>query len=102
MQDDKTCVQSRLSLCALGMALGITWGCAMLLVGLLSTYLGWATPWVELFGSVYVGFASTLIGSFIGGLWGFIDGFIGGVIVAFIYNLCSKCCGCKCCKCNKG
>lgn len=97
----KDCVKSRLSLCGLGVAFGVTWGLGLFVLGLLSTYLGWATPWVELFSSIYIGFASTFIGSLIGGAWGLLDGFITGVIVAFIYNLCVKCCGCSSCKASR-
>ena len=71
-----------------GMALaaGMTWGVGMFLLGLTSTYFGWGTALTEMFSSFYIGYAPTLVGSIIGGVWGFVDGAIGGAVFAFLYN----------------
>lgn len=101
MSHEKDCHTARLSVCSLGIAAGITWALGVILIGLMSTYFGLATNWVDLLKSIYVGFDSTLLGTLIGGLWALIDGFICGALVALIYNHCSKCCGCFLCKRSK-
>lgn len=92
---------SRLSVCNLGMSLGIVWGLSMLLCGLLSMMWGVATPFVDLFSSIYIGFDSTVVGSIMGLVWGFVDGFIFGILIACIYNYCSCKCPCAYCKKNR-
>lgn len=72
---------------ALGLALGITWGLSVLLMGLLAFYFMYGTAFVTAMGALYVGYDATLMGSLMGGLIAFVDAFIGGVIVAWLYNL---------------
>lgn len=74
-----------LSMKGLSQALGLAWGGGMVLLGLMAT-LGWGRPAVDLIGSVYLGFAPTLPGTMIGGVWGFVDGALGGVVIAWLYN----------------
>jgi hypothetical protein len=69
-----------------GLACGITWGLGVIVLGLLSLFFDYGTEFVLLFGSVYKGYAPTLMGTIIGTVWGFLDGFIGGYIFAWIYN----------------
>ena len=71
---------------ALGLTLGIVWGMAMLLLGLIAMFSNRGTAWIELMSSLYIGYKATLLGSIIGGAWGFVDACIGGIIVAWLYN----------------
>jgi len=70
---------------ALGLAIGILWGLACLLIGIFAMY-GYGNAFLDLFASVYRGFAATWGGAVIGGIWGFVDGFIAGYILAWLYN----------------
>lgn len=98
MMSDKNCQNCKcLSIYSLGVAIGMTWALGVLVIGLLAWQLEFALTWLELLSSVYIGFAPSFIGVMIGVIWGFVDGFIGGVLVAWIYNLCVRCC----CKKNK-
>jgi len=75
-----------------GFAFGLIWGLGMLLVGWAAWLWDFGTPFVTLWGSVYKGFEPTLVGGLIGGAWGFVDFFIFGLLVAWVYNCCCKCC----------
>jgi len=101
MDSSATFNQGRATFCivSFGFALGLLWGISMFIMGLLSLYCSYGTPFVELFGSVYLGYKSTLLGSVIGGAWGLADGFVGGAIFAWLYNCCVKCCAKCCAKC---
>ncbi len=71
---------------ALALSFGLCWGGAMLLVGWAAT-VGWGVKFVEVMGSIYIGFEPSLTGALVGGIWGFVDGMLGGLIVALLYNL---------------
>jgi hypothetical protein len=75
----------RLSVKGLALALGVTWGAGVLVLGLMGA-VGWGRAVVDVLGSLYLGFRPTLVGSVIGGVWAFVDGAIAGVIVAWLYN----------------
>ncbi len=79
----------KLSVKALAVALGIAWGAGMLFTGWASIF-GWGEKIVDVMSSVYIGFAPSLLGGFIGGVWGFMDGAIGGAIIALVYNAIAK------------
>lgn len=87
----------RLHVLGLGIALGIMWGFSILILGLCAMYLNMGTQLVGAFGSIYIGYEATVMGSLIGTIWGLADGFIGGVILAWIYNCVTRCC-CGSCK----
>lgn len=101
MENGKNSCCSKLSVCNLGMAVGITWALTMFLCALLTMFFGIASPFVDIFSSIYWGFDATIIGAILGLFWGFIDGFIGGALVAFFYNLCACKCPCAYCKANR-
>ncbi len=84
----------KLSPLALGLSLGVVWGISMLLMGLMAYYFAYAEGFVVAMGSVYVGYAPSILGSFIGGLIGFVDAFIFGVIIAWLYNFFGRCHAC--------
>jgi len=75
----------KLDVKAAGLALGTVWGAGVLIAGLLAM-TGFGAEFVAAIGQYYIGYAATLIGSIIGGVWGFIDAFIGGVVIAWLYN----------------
>jgi len=75
-----------LDLNRVGLTVGIMTAFGIIFLGLLSKFLGWGTPIVRLIESLYVGYADTWKGIFIGMIWGFLDGFIGGYIFAWIWN----------------
>ena len=86
----------RLSPMALGLALGVSWGLFVLILGILATFFAVGTPFVTTVGHVYVGYEASLIGSLIGALVAFVNSFIGGVIVALFYNFFAGCCSSQC------
>lgn len=81
---------TRLHVINFGLALGITWGLGMLLLGLLAWQTGIGSPMVMMMATLYLGFTPTLIGSAIGAIWAFVDMFIAGVVIAWIYNALTK------------
>lgn len=95
--NETKCSCNRLCVVSLGLAAGVVWGLSALLLGLLAWHFHHGVALVEMFGTFYIGYGPTLMGSLIGAVWAFIGAFIGGAIFALIYNACCKCC--KCCKC---
>lgn len=80
----------KLSVKALALSLGIVWGVAVLILGLIQMMWG---PWpgiTNLIAEAYMGFAPTVQGSLIGAVWGFVDAGIGGAVVAWLYNMFAK------------
>jgi len=69
-----------------GLAMGIIWGLALLIIGIAAAYAGYGKEIVALCGSVYIGYDATLVGAIVGTIWGFFDGLIGGFIFAWLYN----------------
>lgn len=92
---------SRLSVCNLGMSLGIVWGLTIFVNALLTMFFGIGSPFIDIFSTIYWGLDSTLVGAFFGLVWGFVGGFIGGALIAFFYNYCSANCPCSYCKHNR-
>jgi hypothetical protein len=86
--------KSKLSPAALGLALAVVWGSAVLIVGLLAHYFSYGKAFVTSMGIMYIGYEPSIVGSIIGGVMGFIDAFIGGALIAWLYNLFLRCC-CK-------
>jgi len=77
---------AKINVKAFGLALGLTWGFAMFLLGVADIFTSWGDGWGALMSTIYIGYSPTLIGSLIGGIWGFCDAGIGGVVVAWLYN----------------
>jgi len=71
---------------ALGIAIGVTWGLGLFLLGVIASFSEYGEAFVFTIGSVYVGYDDTFLGAIAGGIWGLIDGFIAGYIVGWIYN----------------
>jgi hypothetical protein len=76
----------RLSLLPLGFAISVLWGAGVLLMGLAAALWGWGGGFVDMLGSVYLGYSATVGGSLIGTAWALVDGFVCGVVVAWLYN----------------
>lgn len=75
----------KLSVKGLAMGLGVAWSLCLLFSGWVAVF-GWTTKFVELMGSVYIGYEPGIMGGLIGAAWGFVDGAIGGLIIAVTYN----------------
>jgi hypothetical protein len=80
---------NKLNVKALAISLGSAWALCMLFAGWASIF-GWSVKFVDIMGSVYIGFEPSILGGIIGALWGFIDGAIAGLVIALIYNFFSK------------
>lgn len=81
---------AKLDVRAFGLACGIVWGAAMLLLGLLNIFCTWGSGIEAVMATLYLGYRATLLGSIIGGIWGFVDGGVGGLIFAWMYNKFAK------------
>ena len=77
---------NKINVKALGLTLGIIGSSGILFLGLMSLFLNWGTDVINLIGSVYIGYNSTLVGIFIGTIWGFCDGAVFGILIAWVYN----------------
>lgn len=74
----------------MGLAAGILWGWAMLVMTLVSMFTGYATAFLNCMASIYPGYAISLTGSLIGLVYGFLDGFVDLYLIAWLYNLLGK------------
>lgn len=92
----KKCYRCRLSPLALAVAGGFVCALGTLFLGWTAATHHWGVAMVHLMGSVYTGYAPTMMGGVFGGLWGFADGFISGLIFGWIYNVSLCCCRCRC------
>jgi len=82
--------QSKINPLALGLSLGICWGIAVLVMGLMAYYFMNGESFVASVGTVSIGYKASILGSFLAGLAGFVYAFIGGLIFAWLYNLFSR------------
>ncbi|OPX23484.1 MAG: hypothetical protein B1H03_01530 [Planctomycetales bacterium 4484_113] len=76
----------KLNVLAFALAAGIIFAIYFFCLGLCAWQFDWGTPLVEVVGSLYIGYATTLLGSVIGAIWAFADAFIGALILALLYN----------------
>jgi hypothetical protein len=76
----------KLDAVALGFTLGIVWGSAMLLLGLINMGSIWGSGIMHGMATLYIGYKPTIPGSIIGGIWGFFDAGLAGVVIAWLYN----------------
>ncbi len=70
---------------ALGLATGILWGLAVLVMTVWAMVVGGGEH-LNLLGKFYMGYGISPAGAVIGLIWGFIDGFVGGWVLAWLYN----------------
>ena len=97
MKDDNGCC-GKVSMCNLGVALGLVWGLTVLVLAYLGMWFDLALPIVDSFATLYKGLDTTYFGGIIGLLWGFFQGYVSGALIAKVYNYCSCKCPCKACK----
>ena len=76
---------TRLKVVPMAMALGVTWGTGIMLLGWVAA-AGWGSKPVEVLSSLYLGYGPSFLGGVIGGLWAFGDAFLAGLLLAFFYN----------------
>lgn len=79
----------RVSRMALGLTLGILWGCALGIIGVLHVLVPpYGEQFFEFMASVYPGItgSGSLLDILLGVLYGLVDGFLGGWLIAWLYN----------------
>lgn len=81
---------------ALGLAIGIIWGLCILIMGLFVHYEVVRETLITNGNVYFLDYGPTVKGSIVGGLIGFIHGFIKGFLIAWLYNIFTRCC--KCCR----
>lgn len=69
---------------------GIVWALCLFVTTLVSTYTGFAKPFLAGVASIYPGYSISLGGSIIGLIYGFFDVFIGVYIFAWVYKKLGK------------
>lgn len=75
---------------ALGMALGLVWGLAIMLGTWWLLILGARGEIISKLTAFYPGYSYSWGGAVIGLLWGFVYGLIAGVLIAWFYDLFCK------------
>jgi hypothetical protein len=101
MENGKKSCCSKLSVCNLGMSIGIVWGLMTFILVLLCMNTGFGLTLLEVLSSIYMGVVPSFSGAILGLFWGFIDGFIFGALIALVYNYCACKCPCGYCKKNR-
>ena len=80
-------------LCILAFSIAIVWGLSLMLLAWLGLWLSYGLPFIDLLGSVYLGYHATLLGGVIGLMFGFMDMFVGVWVIGWIYLT-----GCRVCR----
>ena len=81
---------AKLNVKAFGLSLGIVWGAAVFVMGIIAIFSSYSLPFVASLSKFYLGYRPTVPGSIIGAVWGFVDAGIGGVVIAWLYNKLQK------------
>jgi len=71
---------------AFGLALGITWGGLIFILGILNMLFFWGNFLLRLMSMVYVGYRPTVLGNIFSSIWAFIYASLFGFVLACIYN----------------
>lgn len=71
---------------AFGLALGITWGGLIFILGICNMLFFWGNLLLRLMSIVYVGYRPTVLGNIFSAIWAFIYASIFGFVLAWIYN----------------
>lgn len=82
--------QCNLGIICFGLAIGVTWGLGVFVMGIAGALFGWGDQLIQVLGSAYIGYSASFWGAIIGGIWALVDGFIAGVIIAWLYNMLSR------------
>jgi len=78
--------RARLGVISFGLAMGVTAGFFVFVLGIVAGLSGWGMFVVEALSSVFIGYAPNLVGSIAGAVWAFVDGLVAGVMVSWLYN----------------
>ncbi|MFH1791693.1 MAG: bacteriophage holin [Candidatus Omnitrophota bacterium] len=81
---------AKIDLKALALSLGIFWGGSMIFFAITAAAMGFCADIVDFMSTKYIGYAPTVPGAIIGGIFGFIDAGICGLIIGWLYNKFSK------------
>ncbi len=82
----KNSSHATLGVISFGLALGITWGLLVFLLGLMAALFNWGTGIAMALATLYYGFAPNFVGTIAGAVWAFAHGYFAGVILAWLYN----------------
>ena len=75
-----------LGVISFGLAVGVTWGLCVFVLGVVAALLGWGIPVAAALASLYIGYGPTIIGAVAGAVWGVVSGAVVGLLVAWLYN----------------
>jgi hypothetical protein len=75
---------------ALGIAIGLVWGLAIMLGTWWMLIGGAKGDIISKLSTIYFGYTYSWGGGVVGFIWGFVDGFVCGFLVAWIYNIVNK------------
>lgn len=81
MSSESSAIDTR----AFGLACGLLWAGAVVLLGI-GSRIGWGRRWERLLADVYRGYDETASGLAVGAVWAFTDGFSGGYALAWLYD----------------
>ncbi len=71
---------------AFGLALGISWGGLIFILGILNMLFFWGNLLLRLMSMVYIGYRPTVLGNIFSAIWAFIYASLFGFFLAWIYN----------------
>lgn len=80
----------KLDIKAFGLALGILWAAAYIILAVLSMVNGYGADIITWMSTYYVGSGATPVGIVVGAVWSFADAGVGGVVLAWLYNKLAK------------
>ena len=75
-----------LGVISFGLAVGVTWGLCVFVLGVVAALLGWGIPVAAALASLYIGYGPTIIGAVAGAVWAVVSGTVVGLLVAWLYN----------------
>jgi len=70
----------------LAIAAGITYAVCVLTFGITTLLFKWGAKIVWILGTIYIGYAPTVLGSIIGAVWAFGCAFLAAYVLVWIYN----------------
>jgi len=77
---------NKLNVKAFGLALGITWGGLIFILGICNILFFWSNLLLRLMSMAYVGCRPTVLGNIFSAIWAFIYASIFGFTLAWVYN----------------
>ncbi len=80
----------KLNMSKMGVTIGAIWGVNLLLMALMSMFFGVGEPIIVQLGSLYIGYAASIVGGLTGMVLGFIHGYVLGIFGNYAINLLVK------------